>query len=237
MKKLAITIYREDPYLELWLTYYRQFFDDLLVFNDNLPDDPSTELLDLKEKFDFRIEDIRSKFDNKPKFIWLAGKTTEWMEFYLKIYDVILFSICDEIIVPLKENLGQYIEHMTTDFARCTGYDVVQQPNEPELNLKAPILAQRSKWAPDLYFNKPLITKIPLTYNEGWHSLRGERDSSPVGDPNLALIHLKRADSKIHKARYDVFRFTNHEPSFEQEMFHQMDKKLVDIPPKWRSRF
>ena len=236
MKTLAITVYRQDPYLPLWLTYYSHFFDDLLVLNDNLPTDNSKELLDMRQCLDFRIEDIRTQ-DDRPKFIWLTSLTTELLKFYFHNYDVIMFSGCDEFIVPLNGNLREYMENMKTDFARCTGYDVIQQKGELDLKFNEPILPQRTMWAPYPEFNKPLITKIPLTYEEGWHCLKGEQLGKPLGDPNLALIHLKRADFAIHKKRYDNFQFKNHEQDFEQYMLHQNDSKVVPIPPEWRSRF
>lgn len=236
MKKLAFTVYRQDPYLDLWLKYYSQFFTDIIVFNDNLPGDTSTELLDFRKRFDFRIEDIRSDRQINEKFIWLTNEVRKWQEYYLKIYDVVLFSGCDEFIVPLHEDLGEYIEHMKEDFARCTGYDVVQQEDEEELDFNRRILKQRKFWTKDPAFNKPLITKIPLGYVEGWHCLTGEGEGSVDGDPNLALIHLKRADSRIHKMRYDNFQFKDRETVSEQEMFHT-HKEVFPIPEEWRKRF
>lgn len=237
MKKLAITVYRNDPYLELWVKYYSQFFKDLLVFNDNPLDDTSGELMKLKELYDFRVEDIRSKRDISDKFIWLTTQTRNWQEYYLQMYEVVMFTGCDEFIVPLKNTLGEYIDAMTDDFVRCTGYDVLEKEGDRPLDFNAKILQQRTTWSSNPPFNKPLITKIPLSHVEGWHCLQGEGIGVPAGDPDLALVHLKRADSQIHKTRYDNFKFGDHEPEFEQEMFHQLDAQAVPIPEEWRKRF
>lgn len=191
MKKAAFTVYRNDPFLKKWLEHYKAF-GHLYILNNN----PHGEFVDT---FGYKAEVI-----NIPKeetdFVWLRGKVEQFMEDLLEVYDKVLFSTCDELIVSRK---GWAFRG---DFVRCTGYEIVGD-----------------KWARHKYFDKPLITKIPLKYEQGWHCLFNENMENNQGDPNFVLLHLKRQDPKEYLRRHG-----------SMDAYHDFDDKLEEIPEEFK---
>ena len=84
--------------------------------------------------------------------------------------------------------------------ATCTGYNVVQQPDEPPLDLSRPLLQQRSRWARSTEYSKRLMTRIPLRWNTGFHRELNAAGAEP--DPELLLVHLHRADYHLCLRRH-----------------------------------
>ena len=100
----------------------------------------------------------------------------------------------DEIIVPDPEkykDLGDYMDKMTGDGVRCVGYNVIEMPGALPLDTTRKITDQREYWMRDAhYYDKPVITRIPVIFGTGMH----ETDIEFPQDPDLVMFHLRDAD-------------------------------------------
>jgi hypothetical protein len=134
---------------------------------------------------------------------WLRSIVESFQAFLLRSYDTVLFTDSDEFVLadPSRySGLDDYIAKLTRPAARCTGFNVVQQPDEPPLRFDAPLLAQRRRWHASLLYSKRLLSRIPLRWSEGFHLEYSAPDDSP--DPELLLVHLHRVDYDTCLARH-----------------------------------
>jgi hypothetical protein len=201
----AFTIVQnEDIFSRIWVDYYSKFIPKkhLYVLNHNSSTPKSMQHLD-----DFKREGVNVlnvhrdlSFDH----LWLRSTVESFQAYLLKSYRVVLFAESDEIITihpeALNSDLDKYIAdrfNTAGDISiRCTGYSIEHNPElEPALELKYPLLAQRSYWRKAPTFNKPLISNHPSKWHYGFHWLRNWVNQ-PV-DPYLLLLHL-------HKIDYDM---------------------------------
>lgn len=74
---------------------------------------------------------------------------------------------------------------------------------EPPLNWSDNILRQRSYYAENSPYNKPLITKLPLYYRPGFHNLYDHWIQMET-DENLVMFHLSSIDKEwcLEKMKY-----------------------------------
>jgi hypothetical protein len=208
--KAVFTEYRKDIYLELWLKYYSKFFKDIYVVNtDPLVLDKNLNQLSKKYKFTILDNYINEEWSMEVSRLSMM----EVQSNLLKEYMWVLFAHCDEFVVPDPEkyrNLNDYIKQCKKDYVFCNGYDVLHMyeeadkvPNEPELDLNKPILPQRKYWLPTLSYCKPLLSKIPLVWTQGFHNIHNVSDEVILThvDKDLRLLHLKNADYNIFGKR------------------------------------
>jgi Glycosyl transferase family 2 len=189
--RAAFTIVQNEPVmLPLWLDYYGRYFDaeDLYVL-DHGTSDGSTSQLEGR----CRVVPVHrtTSFDHR----WLRGTVEAFQSFLLRSYETVLFAEADEFIVadPLRfRGLGEYINALKGPAARCVGFNVVHQPDEPPIRFDAPLLAQRRYWRASLDCAKRLIAKVPLRWSEGFHVEYSAPDDPP--DPALMLVHLHCID-------------------------------------------
>ena len=210
MKKAIFTsVYNEKTLLRLWLKYYSPFFDHILVI-DHMSDDGSIEELSQDYKFQVIHDDraIPTREDKRsidPEID--LGHIKEYQKELFNSYEWVVYSHADEFIVPDPEgylNLDEYIERLTSDYAYCTGYHVVQdEENEPGIDWDAPIIKQRNWWVKDFGYNKPLISRVPLNWVPGCHRLADIHDTDlhTVNDPRLFLFHLQQVDEGLFNKR------------------------------------
>jgi hypothetical protein len=196
--RAAFTIAQNEPVmLPLWLSYYGRYFDpDDLYVLDHDSSDGSTEGLEGR----CRVVPVhRQTYDHD----WLRSIVESFQAFLLRSYDTVLFTDSDEFVLadPSRySGLDDYIAKLTRPAARCTGFNVVQQPDEPPLRFDAPLLAQRRRWHASLLYSKRLLSRIPLRWSEGFHLEYSAPDDSP--DPELLLVHLHRVDYDTCLARH-----------------------------------
>jgi hypothetical protein len=180
----------EIRFLPLWLGHYRRDFDaaDIYVL-DHGSTDGSTESLD--QHCNVVAVHREKSFDH----MWLKGTVEDFQAFLLRSYETVLFAEVDEFVVADPDRyagLGAYIEGLREPAACCTGYSVVQHPEEPPLRFDAPVLPQRRYWHRSPKYSKRLIGRIPLAWNIGFHTEFNAPAIQP--DPHLYLIHLHRVD-------------------------------------------
>jgi hypothetical protein len=190
--RAAFTIVKDEPVmLPLWLAYYERSFpaDDLYV----LAHDCAPETLAAIEGR-CRIVPVHHEaaFDH----LWMKTTVESFQAFLLRSYAVVLFAEVDEFVVADPRHhagLGAYIDAMPGPAARCVGFNVVHQPDEPPLRFDAPpLLAQRRYWHASLDYSKRLISHVPLRWSDGFHHENNAPDDPP--DPDLMLVHLHRVD-------------------------------------------
>ena len=191
MKIAAMTIVKnEEYYLPVWLNYYRQFFSPKDIFvMDNGTDDGSTmnihaNVIKVISEFSFDCQR-------------LVDMVKAMQRQLLEIYDAVLFAEADEILVP-KEH-GRFDQHIKKfKVVRCNGFEVVHvMGKEPSLDWSRSILQQRGFWFHNPEYCKPLLSKVPLDWEHGFHNCNPE----PPIDPNFVLIHLRRIDYEHSKMR------------------------------------
>lgn len=112
----------------------------------------------------------------------------------LASYDAVIRVDVDEFLVvdPREgKNLAEYIETMSTPYLAARGFDIIQMPDEAQLddNAPYPILAHRSCAYPNSALNKIAITKIPITWTPGFHWANVYPKFGPI-----FMLHMKRVD-------------------------------------------
>ncbi len=80
----------------------------------------------------------------------------------------------------------------------CVRYDVNQHGGEKPLDYTKPILAQRKYWLRNRNYNKIILSKTPLVWDQGQHRTTDmhQNQSMAIEDTGLLLVHLKHADLK-----------------------------------------
>jgi hypothetical protein len=191
MKIAVFTIAKNEKYfLPIWMKYYSQFFkkEDIYIIDNGSTDGcmvgPDVECIWMPSQYDFDVK-------------FLNDVAMTFQKQLLERYDAVLFAEADEIVVPKKK--GRFDLHLKDKpTARCLGYEVVHVvEKEPPIDWNMPLLHQRQYWELRPDFCKPLLSKIPLAWEVGFH------DSIPpvAIDRELALIHLRRIDYEHSKQR------------------------------------
>jgi Glycosyl transferase family 2 len=191
-RRAVFTITQNEPvFLPLWLRYYRGHFDpaDIYVLDHDSTDRSSAAA-------DGVSNVIRVHRDVSFDHTWLTGVVEDFQAFLLRSYDAVLFAEVDEFVIPDPERyagLGEYMARLDALAACCSGYNVVHYPDEPPLRFDEPVLRQRRFWHPSpQWYSKRLLSRIPLSWNIGFHQEFNAPDIGP--DPDLFLVHLHRVD-------------------------------------------
>jgi hypothetical protein len=198
-RRAAFTIVQDERVmLPLWLEYYGRYFsgDDLFVLDHDSGDGCTAGLAGRCHVVPVHRE---ASFDHH----WLKSTVEAFQRFLLRSYDAVLFAEVDEFVIADPHEhagLDAYIDALARPAARCQGFNVVHQPEEPALRFDSPLLAQRRYWHCSQYYSKRLLSRIPLRWSDGFHLEFDAPDEPP--DPGLLLIHLHRADYETCLARH-----------------------------------
>jgi len=190
-------VYNESVNLPIWLKYFGANFGarNLYVVDRESNDGSTADLGDAN-----RILLPRTKFDEHRK----TGLLTSLHRSLLHEFDAVIYTDCDEVIVPdpaIYGSLAEYVSKMSGDYVGCVGLNIHHViSREPPLDLGRPVLSQR-KYARFMSATcKTLISRTPINWLPGFHSC----DKPPRIDPDLYLIHLKFMDYGIGMARQKV---------------------------------
>jgi hypothetical protein len=194
-QRAVITIVHNEPvFLPIWLGYYSRFFgpDDLYVI-DNDTTDGSTDVGGFVR--------IPGEYDpvaaaNVPAVEKLQRELLEGG------YDVVLVTDVDEIVTPTPEcgTLGEYIDEFADWYVNCIGYEIIHMVDrEGPYDPSRPIFDQRGYWFANGGYNKPALASGPMEWVPGFHH---RADGQLSYDPNLLLIHLRRMDFELCRARH-----------------------------------
>ena len=183
-------VYNEAEFLPIWRRYYSNIFGERNLFViDHSSSDSSTNDLGKINKLWLAREEL----DEHKRCVFMASFVKGLFEYF----DTVIYTDCDEVIVPDLKNyrdLRDYVERDNFEYMAGIGLNLTQIISlEPALDLNRPILQQR-KFA---WFSsgmcKPLITRIPIVWETGFHFC-----NQPVRiDPSLFIFHLKAIDYEI----------------------------------------
>lgn len=242
----------EPNFFPIWLKHYSKYYDsnDIYVLNHNSTGEFADLLNSESKKGKFNLIPLHN--DKWFSSIWMCMNYSLFQRFLLQSYESVLCCDCDEIIdvVPdsLFGNLKNYYENFPTLHVATHGFHVSSDPlNDPPIDIEKPILQQRTKWCYDHFMHKPLLTRVPMDYNIGQHSVN---NSEIFIDPNLIMFHLHYIEldwiyEKNNKRKLDNWEqcdiknnFTAHNyPSEREEKineFMNLYKKSTEIPQQLR---
>ena len=202
--KALFTIVKNERYfLNKWLQYYRQHFNDcdIYVF-DNQTSDGSTDNLPVKT---FKL------FNNNtydPYWLWV-NVSHIWNQL-LKDYKYAMYTDVDEFVItkdgsPLKNEFDKLIEN-NQQCIISRGYNLihwkVKEPNDFDFTL--PMLQQRKYVMNTKEYSKVIMGNYDIRFNIGAHTAANEVWYSDTERecPNLMLIHTKLYDQKLTVERY-----------------------------------
>ena len=127
---------------------------------------------------------------------WLTGVVEDFQAFLLRSYDAVLFAEADEYVGPGSSGytgLADYMARLDGLAACCSGYNVVHYPDqEPPLALTSPSCDSAGTGIRRRSGARRLLSRIPLSWNIGFHQEFNAPDVAP--DPELFLVHLHRVD-------------------------------------------
>ena len=204
-KPLAIfTIVKDEPeFLPLWIRHYESQIgtqDDLFIL-DNQSTEKSVE-------YDTHRDSIIPVFNDEVNHAWMRDTVTKFQRFLMQSYEAVLFAEVDEFVFCRDgQSLHDYAQWMVQDIVWCTGYEVVQQQDEPTLlhPVYGQLLEKRSTWYRTSQYSKPLLTRIPVVWQLGFHDLDFVPAKTRIEDPNLLLVHLHKLDYGIAQSRHARF--------------------------------
>lgn len=221
--------------VELWLSYYCKYFDNVLLMPFNLKKKAENKLKQLQNKYKFRYE-ILSRYgddslrDGEP---WSFAKiVNEKQAKLIEEYDWVMYTNIDEFMVTTRKykDLRELMDKSKKEMIPSCGYDIIQVKGEGPLDYSKPILEQRRYWIKNRNYNKTLLARVCMDWAEGAHRLKSSSDdhTRAITSNELYLIHLKHADMQPADERDLGPYLTNPDPNIVQ---HWLKRKRPI--PQW----
>lgn len=195
-KCAVFTIVKNENYnIFKWINHYKKYFDvkDIFILNHQT-DDGSTDNLSVNV-----IEVVNElAFDHQ----WLVDTVQSFQQKLLNDYECVIFAEADELLYspdkPLNETINDFLAS-DDKYITCKGYDIIQSLiEEKALTLDDDIFQFRSFWYPNSMYDKTLISKIPLNWAWGFHTI-----SLPTSYKyNIHMAHLHRVDLELMFKRH-----------------------------------
>jgi Sel1 repeat/Glycosyl transferase family 2 len=183
-------VYNESFNLPIWIRHYRRIAPSATLFViDHGSDDGSTR--DLPGVY--KIPMPRDTADEAER----ALAVSSLQHGFLRYYDTVIYTDCDELLVPdpaKSATLDEYLDRTGYEYASPIGLNVIHMvENEPPLDPTRPLLLQRRfcQFASSLC--KPLIARVPLRWEAGFHGC----DRAFQIDTDLYLFHIKQIDKDL----------------------------------------
>lgn len=173
MNAIYTVQHNEQFYLPKWIKYYSKHFEpeNMHILAHNCSGQVM-KTLEKAEKMGINVEYINT--DDIFNHDWLTGLVHQRQKLLLEKYKYVVYTDCDEFIVPRNCTLKEFLDNADQLAYRCLGYDAILDKVFPNPR----------------FFDKTLITSIPLTYEHGYHSSIPE---FPVNQ-DLLLFHIHRMD-------------------------------------------
>ncbi|HPI90091.1 MAG TPA: hypothetical protein PK859_12375 [Spirochaetota bacterium] len=193
-KKCAVfTMIQNEPvFLPIWLKYYTKYFseDDLFILDHRSNDNC---IVESAVKYNFNV--IRLEYPFSFDHVWFKFTAEMMQATLLQHYECVIFTDVDEILLPdpnIYKGLDDYIFRLKNDYVKCKAYELIHfVDKEKAFDSTKSILQQRQYWYRFRFFDKSLVTKKPLIWTLGFHSVVNYK---PRRDKNLYLIHLHKLD-------------------------------------------
>ena len=194
----AVTfVFNEAINLPIWRRYYgAEVGDRNLFIVDHGSTDGSTDALGDASK----IRLPRDELDEHKRCVFMASLQHSLLEYY----DYVIYTDCDEIIVPdpsIYGGIQDYLSQTRFEYVAPIGLDLHHIiDRELPLDLEVSIMNQRSfAWFASSLC-KPVVSRVPLTWATGFHAC----DRPIVIDGRLFLFHLKNMDYSIGFRRHKI---------------------------------
>ena len=191
-RKVTVFTYvdRYSYFLDKWLEYYTQIFEpnELLIVYSNIT---SFNIYDYLKSKDLHEVSVLNVIPDTDSFIQKNKTFNDVQKLLLKTNDVVVYSDVDELI--FHPYLRDLIDNFMTDYMTTTGFEIIHSENEPPLDFKQSILSQREFGIYSDWYDKPLIVKKELHWEEGKHN----KNTAPITYNNLYLVHLNKIDIKL----------------------------------------
>lgn len=191
--------YNEHVNLPIWCDYYRRALPhgELFVIDHGSDDGSAANLHGVS-----RIPLPRRQMDEMPRARFVSLLQASLLQYY----DFVIYADCDELIVVdpgLSLTLEEYLAACGYDHAAPIGLNIQHIIDvEPDLQGGRPILSQRRYCYFHSQMCKPLISRVRLKWEAGFH-----RCDLPLHiDRNLFLFHLKCADRTRAVARQTILQ-------------------------------
>ena len=188
MKLAIITmVFNESVNLPIWIRYYRSAAPKAALFVlDHASNDGSTDHIPEVSKLPLPREEMDE---------WSRTRCINHMQrALLQYYDFVIYTDCDELIVPdpaKSASLETHLTAQTYEYAAPIGLNVIQLiDTESPINSAYPLLSQRRYCQFQANMCKPLVARVPLNWQPGFH----ECDKPIRIDRDLYLFHTKAVD-------------------------------------------
>lgn len=197
MSNIAFTVVQNDMViLELWLSYYRQFFDRIHIIGNGTREQYRDYFDKLNAQEGVTAEILDLFYDDSDRTL---GVVRERSDIFHKEHTWVLYSDCDEIVIPDPEkyaDLRDFMKKSPDIETYCEGYDIIQVEGEEAIDYNKPYLRQRSYWSRNESYNKPLLSRRPIYWVAGYHKEgdMSDDESKAIKDTGLYLLHLKYSD-------------------------------------------
>ena len=195
MKTACFTIVKNEKYfLPIVEKYYAPQFDSFYVLNHESTDgsiealSPETKVIPIHNEKVFDHEWLRLQVVGQMNTLFDEG------------YDVVCFVEADEFLVHPEMSLRELSKELYEseyDAYKASGYNIID--GGEELDDSLPILAQKKRFAPETNhpnYDKILLTKKPLVYDHGFHTVRNVGQYNVLWRDRLYLLHLHTFDDK-----------------------------------------
>jgi hypothetical protein len=197
--KIAIVtmVYNESVNLPIWIRHYRRAAPGATLFViDHSSDDGSTDHIPEVNKLPLP----RNEMDEwtRTRFINLLQRAL------LQYYDLVIYTDCDELIVadPAKaSSLEAHLAAQSYEYTSTVGLNIVHLVDvEGPIDLTQTLLSQRRYCQFQATMCKPVITRIPLSWEPGFHAC-----DKPIRiDRDLYLFHTKAVDKDLALNRLHI---------------------------------
>ena len=181
---LLTAVRDEALMLPIWLRYYRRHVDprDMIILDHASADnatDPN-QLTSGRGSISPVVIKVHGNDHFTPQYFLLENVHWHQQKLLQMGFPCVLFTGVDEIVAPdplrwpggLRDYLLYFAKNESLIYARMSGRTMTHEHAEPPMNWSTSILAQRHWWAESSKYSKPLLTKIPLEYEPGFHSAR-----------------------------------------------------------------
>jgi TPR repeat protein len=192
-------VYNERINLPIWLRHYRRMAPSATLFViDHSSDDGSTNNLSGVNV----IPVPRDEHDERDR-TFLINSLQQGL---LRYYETVIYTDSDELLVPdpaKATTLEVYLRSRQYSYASPIGVNVIHMvADEPPLDLRRPLLLQRRYGQFHSHLCKPIVTRIPLTWEPGFHSC----EKPFYIDLHLYLFHIKQIDKDLALQRQQLVR-------------------------------
>lgn len=205
----VFTIVRNEPfYLPIWCDYYaRNFGEESLFILDNSTSDSSVR--DAQARWPgINVGQVPS--EEAMLYGWTTEVAKTFQRVCLEKFQVVIFADADEYLIPSARyaNLREFCDVFLASprpYVRAQGWAPIQQLDvEPPLERHGLLLEQRNSMWRTKRYDKTLISKVPLNWAKGIHTIYDDRGTKLIDDPvdvDLALVHTRDVDAGVFHRR------------------------------------